>query len=50
LGKGLFWGAWGEAGKGFAVVAGEIRKLAESSGKQSKTTATMLKKIKASIR
>jgi methyl-accepting chemotaxis protein len=39
----------GAAGKGFAVVADEIRKLAESSGKQSKTTATMLKKIKASI-
>jgi len=39
----------GEAGKGFAVVADEIRKLAESSGVQSKTTATMLKKIKASI-
>ena len=39
----------GEAGKGFSVVAGEIRKLAESSGKQSQTTATMLKKIKASI-
>jgi methyl-accepting chemotaxis protein len=39
----------GEAGKGFAVVADEIRKLAESSGNQSKTTATMLKKIKASI-
>ena len=39
----------GESGKGFAVVADEIRKLAESSGKQSKTTATMLKKIKASI-
>jgi CheY-like chemotaxis protein len=34
---------------GFAVVAEEIRKLAESSSKQSKTTATMLKKIKASI-
>jgi methyl-accepting chemotaxis protein len=40
----------GEAGKGFAVVAGEIRKLAESFSNQSKTTATMLKKIKASIR
>jgi methyl-accepting chemotaxis protein len=39
----------GEAGKGFAVVAGEIRKLAESSGKQSNTTAAMLKKIKTSI-
>jgi CheY-like chemotaxis protein len=31
------------------VVADEIRKLAESSGQQSKTTAGMLKKIKASI-
>ena len=39
----------GEAGKGFAVVAGEIRKLAESASQQSKTTADMLKKIKASI-
>jgi methyl-accepting chemotaxis protein len=39
----------GETGKGFAVVADEIRKLAESSGQQSKTTAGMLKKIKASI-
>jgi methyl-accepting chemotaxis protein len=39
----------GEAGKGFAVVADEIRKLALSSGHQSKNTAAMLKKIKAAI-
>ena len=39
----------GEAGMGFMVVADEIRKLAVSSGEQSKTTAAMLKKIKASI-
>ncbi|MDR2596748.1 MAG: methyl-accepting chemotaxis protein [Treponema sp.] len=39
----------GESGKGFAVVAGEIRKLAESSEQQSKTTAAVLKKIKTSI-
>ena len=39
----------GDVGKGFAVVADEIRKLAESSGQQSKTTSTMLKKIKGSI-
>ncbi|MDR3124090.1 MAG: methyl-accepting chemotaxis protein [Treponema sp.] len=39
----------GETGKGFGVVADEIRKLAESSGEQSKTISTALKKIKESI-
>jgi methyl-accepting chemotaxis protein len=39
----------GDAGKGFAVVANEIRKLAESSSRQSKTISMVLKRIKSSI-
>lgn len=39
----------GEAGKGFAVVAEEIRKLADSSGEQSKSITEALKNIKISL-
>jgi methyl-accepting chemotaxis protein len=39
----------GEAGRGFAVVADEIRKLASSSGEQSKIISSVLKKIKEAI-
>ena len=39
----------GDAGSGFAVVAGEVRNLAESSGKQAKEFSTMLKSLKGSI-
>ena len=36
----------GDAGKGFSVVADEIRKLAESSGSQSKAVSESLRKIR----
>ena len=39
----------GDSGKGFSVVADEIRKLAESSAEQSKTTSTVLKDVSAMI-
>lgn len=39
----------GNAGKGFAVVASEIRKLAETTGTQSKVIDTQLSAVTASI-
>ncbi|MDR1317370.1 MAG: methyl-accepting chemotaxis protein [Spirochaetales bacterium] len=36
----------GEAGRGFAVVAGEVRKLAESANKESKSISDEIKKMK----
>ncbi|MCR5725108.1 MAG: methyl-accepting chemotaxis protein [Treponema sp.] len=40
----------GDAGKGFAVVSGEIRKLSETSSKQSRTIGDQLAKIQDSIK
>ena len=39
----------GDFGRGFSVVADEIRKLAESSGKEAKQISEVLKKIKGLI-